>query len=44
MKTVTRDNDINNIYTVTVGRCNQQKSVEESRYEDKTKSALIVPG
>ena len=44
MKTVTRDDDSQNIYTVPVGRCNQQTSVEESKYEEKRKNALIVPG
>ena len=42
--TVTRDDDIQNIYTVPVVRCNQQTSVEESKYEEKRKSALIVTG
>ena len=41
---VKRDYDSQNIYTVTVGQCNQQKLVEESKYEEKTKSASIVPG
>ena len=44
MTTVTRDDDSQNIYTVPVGRCNQQTSVEESKYEEKPKSALIFPG
>ena len=38
--TVTRDDDSQNIYTVPVGQCNQQKSFEDSKY----KNALIVPG
>ena len=42
--TVTRDDDIQNIYTVPVERCIQQTSVEDSKYEEKPKSALIVPG
>ena len=40
--TVTRDCDSQNIYTVPVGRCNQYTSVEESKYEEKPKSALIL--
>ena len=44
MTTVTRDYDSQNIYTVPVGQCNQQTSVEESKYEKKRKNALIVPG
>ena len=43
MTTVTRDNDSQNIYTVPVGRCNQQISFEDYKYEDKRKNALIVP-
>ena len=42
--TVTRDDDNQNIYTVPVGRCNQQTIFEESKYEEKLKSPLIVPG
>ena len=42
--TVTRDDYSQNIYTVTVGLCNQQTSVEESKYDEKPKSALIIPG
>ena len=44
MTTLTRDDDSPKIYTVPVGRCNQQTSVEESKYEEKRKSILIVPG
>ena len=44
MTTVTRDNDSQNMYTVPVGRCNQQISVKESKYEEKRKNALIGPG
>ena len=44
MTTVTRDDDSQNIYTVPVGRCNQQTSVEDSKYEEKHKNALIVIG
>ena len=43
MTTVTRDDDSQNTYTVPVGRCNQQTSFEDSKYEDKRKNALIVP-
>ena len=39
--TVTRDDDSQNIFTVPVEIFNQQKSVEESKYEEKRKSALI---
>ena len=42
--TVTHDDDSQSIYTVNVVRCNQQTSVEESKYEEKSKIALIVPG
>ena len=42
MTTVTRDDDSQNIYTVPVGRCNQQTSVEESKYEEKRQIALIA--
>ena len=44
MTTVTCDDDSQNIYTIPVGRCNQHTSVEESKYEEKHKIALIVPG
>ena len=44
MTTVKRDDYSQNIYTVTVVRCNQQTSVEESKYEEKPKITLIVPG
>ena len=44
MTTVTRDDDSQNNFTVPVGRYNQQTSVEESKYEEKRKKALIVPG
>ena len=44
MKKITRDDDSQNIYTVPVGRCNQQTSVEDSKYEEKLKNSLIVPG
>ena len=44
MTTVTRDDVSQNIYTVPVGLCNQHTSVEEYKYEEKPKSALIVTG
>ena len=44
MTTVTRDDDSTNIYTVPVGQCNQQTSIEESKYEEKRNITLIVPG
>ena len=40
---VTRDDDSPNIYTVPAGKCNQHTSFEESKYEEKCKSELIVP-
>ena len=43
MTTLTCDDYSQNIYTVPVGQCNQQTSVEESKYEDKPKSVLTVP-
>ena len=42
--TITSDDDSKNIYTVPVGRFNQQTSVEESKYEEKQNNALIGPG
>ena len=42
--TVTCNYDSQNVYTVPVGRRNQQTSIEESKYEDKPKSELIDPG
>ena len=41
---VTRDDDSQKIYTVTVGQCNQQTTFEESKCEKKPKSSLIIPG
>ena len=41
--TVTRDDGSHNIYTVPVGRCNLQKSVDESKYEEINQNALIFP-
>ena len=42
MTTVTRDDDSQNIYTVLVGRLNQQTSVEEYKYEEKHENKLFV--
>ena len=42
--TAKRDYYSKNIYTVPVGQCNKETSVEESKYEEKLKTALIVPG
>ena len=39
--TVTRDYDNGNIYTVPVGRYNQQTTFQKSKCEKKPKSALI---
>ena len=44
LTTVTRDNDSENIYTLPFGKYNQQASVEESKYEEKRNSVLIVLG
>ena len=44
MTTVTSDDDSQNIYTVPVGRCNLQTSVDESKYEEIHHNELIVPG
>ena len=40
---VTRYNGSQNIYNVPVGRYNQHKSAEESKYEEKRKNSLIGP-
>ena len=32
------------VFTVTVGQCNQQTSVEEYKYEEKRNNSLIFPG
>ena len=40
MTTVTHDDNSEDIYTVPVGRWNQQTPVEDSKY----KNALSVPG
>ena len=44
MTTVTSDDDSLNSCTVTVVRCNQYTTSEESKFEKKPKSELIVPG
>ena len=44
MTTVTSDDDSQNIYNTLVGQCNKHTSVEESKYEEKRKNALIFPG
>ena len=44
MTTVTRDDDSQNNYTLPVGWCNEQKSDDDSKYEEKRKNALIGPG
>ena len=44
MTTVTSDDDSQNIYTVTVGRCNEPTSVDESEYEEKRENLFICPG
>ena len=44
MTTVTRDDESQNIFTVPVGRCNEQISVDVYKYEEKRKNALIGPG
>ena len=44
MTTVTCDDDSQNIYTITVGWCNEQTSVEESKSEEKLKNAFIGSG
>ena len=33
--TITRDDDSPNIYTIPVGRCNLQTSLDESKYESR---------
>ena len=44
VKTVTYGDESQTIYTVPIGKCNQQTSDEEYKYEEKLKSELIVPG
>ena len=40
---LTRDDHSQNIYTLPVGRCNELTSVDDSEYEEKPKSILVVP-
>ena len=40
---VTRDDDSQNIYTVSIGQYNELTSYDESKYEDKHQNALICP-
>ena len=44
MTTVTRYDDGQNIFTVPVERCNENTSVEESRYEKMRRNSIIGPG
>ena len=44
MKTVTRDDDSPNFYTVPIGRCDLQISVDESKYEEMHRNSLTFPG
>ena len=44
MTKVTCDEKSPNIYTVSVGQCNELTSVDESKYEDKRQNTLICPG
>ena len=44
MTTVRRDGESPNIYTVPFGRCDIQKSVNESKYEEIHHNVLIFPG
>ena len=44
MTAVTRDDGGQNSYTVPVGQCNEQTSVEDYKYEKKLKIVLIGPG
>ena len=41
---VTRDDDSRNIYTVPIGKYSERTSVDEFKYEEKRKKALIGPG
>ena len=40
---VTHDDDGPNIYTVHIGRCYLQTSVDESKYDEIHQNALICP-
>ena len=44
MTVVTRDDDSPNIYTVPVGRCNLQTSVDDSKYKEIHQNDLICLG
>ena len=44
MKTVTRDDDSPNIYTVPVGKYCIQTSFDKSKYEEIHQNVLIFPG
>ena len=44
LTTVPRDDDSTNMYTVNVGQCNIQTSVDKTEYEDIHQNALICPG
>ena len=44
VKTVTRDNESRNIYTVPIGICNELTSFDESKYEEKRQNSSIFPG
>ena len=44
MITVTRDDDNQNMYTVPVGQCDLQTSVDNSKYEEIHHNTLIYPG
>ena len=44
MTKLTRNDENRNIYTVPVERFNQQTTFEESNFDKKPKSTLIVPG
>ena len=41
---VTRDDDSPNMYTVSIGQCYIQTSVDESKYEDIHQNEIICPG
>ena len=43
LTTVTRGDDSPNIYTVPVGKCYLQTSVDKSNYEEIHQNALIFP-
>ena len=41
---LTHDDDSPNMYTVPVGRCDIQTSVDESKYEEIHQNSFICPG